>query len=186
MPRLGSLQLDPIQNALYDWVRRTISGLIPDENIVWRQQGQAFPLRPCVTLKIIDGPRNVGRSGNLSEGAGTKFGVGVQAVMTISVQVFGSTRIHRPMAYQSVIELHSSTMDPEVLSRLSRAGISVQDRGDPVNLTELVETEYEERAGFDLLIGVAQNIVSDPGTIQTVNVAGTVSGKPVTKTVTST
>lgn len=86
--------------------------------------------------------------------------------MTVSIQVFGSTKVLRPMAYQLALDLNSSLSLQTVLDHLRTGGVSVYQQGDPQNLTALEETEYEERAGFDVLFGVAQNIVDDPGVIE--------------------
>ena len=55
-------------------------------------------------------------------------------------------------------------------------GVSVQEVGKPMNLTALEETDYEERAGFELGLGLVQNLTDDPGTIEKINIQGTVDG----------
>lgn len=174
----GTLNLVLIQDAIYDWIEGITQGVFPEgeegEHIQWMDQSAPLQARPLVTLKIIDGPRPIGRSANLffNPDESTKlnpFSVGMQMEMTLSVQVFGNTNIHRPMAMQLSMDLNSSLMRQSVLDKLKAAGISVQEVGRPRNLTALEETAYEERSGFELTLGLAQNLIDQPGVIETVN-----------------
>jgi hypothetical protein len=168
----GTLNLVTVENALYDWVRDITKGLFPDgeEHIVWRNESEPLQARPCVTLKMIDGPRPVGRQGNLFFNAKTApFSIGMQMEATLSVQVFGSSINKVPSARQITLDLNSSLLRQSVLDKLKFAGISIQEVGKPRNLTALEETEYEERGGFELTLGLAQNMTDEPGTIETVN-----------------
>lgn len=165
-----SIRLDRVQRAIHAWVVRELQGDVPPEQVIWRQQSEPLPPRPCVALKVIDGPRRVGYSDDVRYVGGRRFNVGGQRVMTVSVQVFGSTRVHRPMAYQIGIDLNSSLSKATTLEGLRRDGLAVFNQGEVLNLTALEETEFEERSGFDVLFGLAQNVVDDPGIIETANV----------------
>lgn len=181
---LGQLSLVQIQDAIYDWIKKETDGVVDPEAIVWRDQSKPAPLRPLVSLKIIDGPRSVGRDPSLFNAPQKKFTAGVQQVLTVSVQAFGSSTVSRPIAGQLAIDLHSSLLKQQVRQPLSKAGLSVQDLGQPRNLSAVEETEYEERWGFEVQFGAAQNVLDDPSTIETVNIAGNVDGTPVTTTIT--
>lgn len=176
----GTLKLAQIQDAIYHFIKKELAGAIDDSSIIWRNQSQPLPPRPCVTMKITDGPRPVGGLvDNLYDASGDRFTNGQQMEMTVSIQVFGNTQVHRPMAYQLTLDLHSALSKESVRQDLRKAGIAVHGRGEPKNITALEETEYEERAQFDVLLGVAQNVVDDPGTIETVTGSGTVNTKSV-------
>lgn len=181
----GTFDLVAIQDCIYTWITSVCQGVLDDDvQVIWRNQGEPLPARPCVTLKLTDGPTPVGRSGSVFLGKkGAPVTVGIQAGMTLSVQVFGNTEIHSPIASQLCIDINSSLMDPEVLYQLSQGGIGVQGVGAPRNLSALEETEYEERYGIDVALGVAQNITSKVPTIETVNITGSASGKSVKTTV---
>jgi hypothetical protein len=131
-------------------------------------------------MKITDGPRRVGYQDNmvfLGGSTGTKYNVGGQRIMTVSFQIFGNTKIHRPMAYQLALDLNSSLSLQTVLDQLRAGAIAVLQQGEPINITALEETEYEERAQFDVLFGLAQNVVDDPGVIEHVGpIDSTISG----------
>lgn len=181
----GTLDLEKIKDALYDWIRTETNGVTPEVQILWRNQSEPLPPRPCVTLRIMDGPRPVGRDPSVVAQANGTFNAGMQHEMIVSVQVYGNTKIiKRPMAYQLAVDLNSSLLKQSVRIPLSGAGIGIQDLGAPANLTELEESEYEERAGFSMQLGVAQNVTDDPGTIETVNVQQIVGTTTRTKQIT--
>ena len=107
---------------------------------------------------------------------GKSYTIGGQRTLTVSLQVFGNTQVHKPMAYQLAFDLHSSLSKLTVQDLLRAGGVAIQQRGDPTNITALEETEYEERAQFDIVFGVAQNIVDDPGIIERAVLTADVSG----------
>lgn len=166
----SKLLLVSVQSALYDWVQRELEGQVPPEHIIWRQHSEALPARPCVAMKITSGPKRVGFTDNVSYDVGNRFDIGGQREMVLSVQVFGSTRVAAPMAYQIGIDLSSSLDKLTVLDRLRSFGIAIQGKGGVENLSALEETEFEERSQFDVDLGVAENIVDEPGYIQQANI----------------
>lgn len=173
------LILASIQKTIYSWIRIQCAGVIPDSQIIWRNQSEPLPPRPCVTLKVTEGPKRTGYNDHVVySGTGTKFMVGGQRTMTVNVQIFGNTKVLRPMAYQLADDLNSSLSLPTVLDLLRAGGIGILQQGEPINLTALEETEYEERAGFDIVLSVAQNIVDDPGAIEHVGPIGKTINPP--------
>ena len=182
---IGKLNLVKIQDAIYTWIRDETKGVLPDEErIIWRNQSEPLPPRPCVTLKITDGPRPVGRQGSVLRGPDQKsYTIGMQMEMTLSIQIYGNTKVFRPVAHQLAIDLNSSLLKAEVLTALNQGGAAVQQVGDPQNISALEETEWEERFAFEVQFGLAQNIVSKPGTIQTVNAELDISGHTIDKTI---
>lgn len=174
----GTLVLERIQDAIYNWIQIQVEGVIEVDHIIWRQQSEPLPGRPCVTMKITDGPRPLGSTESEWVTTDKKLAIGGQRVMTVSIQVFGNTKIHRPMAYQLACDLNDSLNRETVRQELNAAGIGVQKRGDPVNISALEETEYEERAQFDVVLCVAQNILDEPGTIEHVNIESAIGTDP--------
>lgn len=167
----GTLDLESIKLGLYQWVQQITQGVVPPSQIIWRNQSEPLPPRPCVTLKIIDGPTPTDRNASLFFGTKTdpNFVHGIQMEATISVQVFGNSRVDRPKALQLTLDLNTSLIRQSILDKLKNSGISIQGKSAIRNLTALEETEYEERAGFDVSIGLVQNVFDQPGTIETVN-----------------
>lgn len=176
----GTFQLDAFQDAVYSWVKTTMEGKINGDRIIWRDQSAPLPRRPCVTLKITDGPRDVARSGNSVFHESGLSTVGVQSVVTVSVQIFGNSKAAPKVnAGQCAYDLNASLMLQSQLLPLRKSGIAVQDRGDVLNITALEETEFEERYQFDVQFGVARNVIDDVGTIENVNATGDVGGHAV-------
>ena len=170
------LLLADIQRAVYNWIQEQLGGYEPRVEVIWRQQSEALPARPCVALKLTEGIKDTGFGDNVIPLPDGRFNIGSQETMTLSVQVFGSTRVHRPMAYQLGVDLKSSLKKLTVLDKLRSKNIAVQNKGEVMNLTELEETEYEERSEFDVVLGVSQNVVDDPSYIEHVNITPDVSG----------
>lgn len=184
----GSLNLVKIEDAIYNWVYSVCVGVLGEDSeirVIWRNQTEPLPPRPCVTLKFIDGPSPIARQANRFLNPGSRVvGYGIQMEATLSVQIFGNSNPELPnrvRADQLAIDLNSSLMRQTVLDDLKRGGVAVQLVGKPKNLTALEESRYEERSGFELSLGLAQNVQEEPATIETVNVNGNVSGIPVNK-----
>ena len=176
VPNPNKLSLAAVKLALYHWVKRECESVIPADQIVWRNQSEPMPPRPCVTMKITSGPKRTGYSDNVTYLSGDNYIVGGQREMVVSVQIFGNTQIHKPMAYQLAIDLNASLSKVTVLDRLRASGVAVFNQGEVDNITALEETEFEERAAFDVLLGVAENVVDDPGIIEHVNLENDVHG----------
>lgn len=178
---IGTLDLAAIEDAIYDWIKDITQGVLDDVQIVWRNQSQPLPPRPCVTLKFTYGPAPTDRDPNIFLGPPSgPMTFGMQMEANLSIQVFGNTQVNKPMAYQLAVDLNSSLMFDTVRRRLKVAGISIQEVGKPQNMTALEESQYEERAGFELGLGMAQNITdaAEPtGTIETINVQKKVDGE---------
>lgn len=167
----GTLNLESIKFGIWNWVKDVTQGVVPDSQIIWRNQSEPLPPRPCVTMKIISGPSPTDRAGSLIFNANNDpFTVGMQMEMMVSIQVFGNTRVSRPMALQLTLDLNTSLIRQSILDKLKVSGVSIQGKSTVQNLTALEETEYEERAGFDVSMGLVQNVLDDPGTIEKVNI----------------
>jgi hypothetical protein len=170
VPNKGKLIIAAVKKALYDWVRTQCAGDIPQNQILWRDQSEPLPPRPCVTLRITSGPQRVGYQDNIQPQADGRLNMGGQRTMIVSVQVFGNLKVHRPMAYQLAADLNASLSKQTVLMELRRSGVAIQNQGEVTNLTDLEESEFEERAEFSMQLGVAENVLDDPGTIENVNI----------------
>lgn len=181
----GTFNLEQTQDAIYDWIEGVTRGIFEDSlRIIWRDQSEAAPPRPFVSLKFTYGPAPIARDASVinkkSTGAVT---TAIQMEATLSIQVFGNTKIHKPMAYQLAIDLNSSLLRQSVKDSLKKKDIAIQSLGKPQNMTALEESQYEERAGFEVGLGLVQNLVDDPGFIETINVQELIDGSGPTKTI---
>jgi len=166
----NKLSLAKVQLALYNWVKNETIGQIDPDHIIWRNQSEPLPGRPCVAMRIMSPPKRVGYQDSILPSTTGVVTIGGQRQMTVSVQVYGNLNIHRPLAMQLALDLNSSLSKTTVLDRLYESGVAVFNQGEPQNLTELVETEYEERSAFDILLGVAENVLDDQGIIEQANI----------------
>ena len=164
-PNKGKLILASVKDALYDWCKKEMEGVVEGNSIIWRDQSQPLPQRPCVTLKITSGPQRTGFGDNLQVDSVTgKTWVGGQRVLVVSVQVFGNAdMLDAEPADQIANDLNASLSKPSVLAQLRKAGIGILNQGEVTNLTDIEETEFEERAEFSAMLSVAENQVDDPG-----------------------
>lgn len=166
----GSLDMNKIMDAIFGWVYLVLGDNLSQSQIIWRNQSEPLPSRPCVTLKIIDGPRPVARDANVQEYSPNGFySIGMQMEMTVSVQVFGTTLNAPITAMQLALDLNSSLLRKSVLDVLNKGGVAVQGLGQIRNLSALEESQYEERSGFEISCGLVQNISDQPGIIAVVN-----------------
>lgn len=180
----GSLNLKTIKQGIFDWIEAQMSGVIPASQILWRDQSEPLPQRPCITMKIISGPSQIGYSdgqvftGTLDDMGNpvtTTVNVGGHRSMVVSIQIFGSSRVKNISALQVATDLNSTLRLITVLESLRASGIAVWIHGSPTNITALEETEYEERAQFDVTFGLVQNVTDDPGVITSIG--------PISKTI---
>jgi hypothetical protein len=161
----GKLILADVRKAIYNWVKRETEGQVESTSIIWRDQGEPLPPRPAVALKITSGPLRTGYSDNLGVNQTTgKTTVGGQRVLVVSVQLFGSrSDPGSPRVDQVAADLNASLSKPAVLLELRKSGVAVFNQGEVTNLSDVEETEFEERAEFSVMLGVAENQVDDPG-----------------------
>lgn len=140
---------------------------------------------PVHYFALLDEPSPIARSANLHMDPG-EIGVtmGMQMEATVSIQIFGNTKNdRRPMARQMAVDLNSSLLKQTVLDFLKGGGISIQEVGRPRNFSALEETRYEERFGFEITIGLAQNVQDKPEVIETIDLEADVSGHTIDRTI---
>jgi len=167
---MTSLSRNEIQNAIFDFIQASVGTLVPQNKVVWREQSAALPARPAIGLKIISGPDEVGSFDDVMDaGDDTNVNVGGHRTYSISIQVFGNGDVGSSNAYQIATNIHSSLKRPTILEGLRRSGLSVHEIGTVQDISFLEESEYEERAQLDILIGVASNVEDQPSFIETVD-----------------
>lgn len=181
---MNALDWVRVKQNIFNWVKAEIdSGNITElteDQVIWREQSAPLPARPCVAMKIISGPRRLGSTDNYRFKAGTEadpvFDAGGQRAITLSVQVFGSPVV--PDEAQIIAQkLNISLSKMSVTDRFAagivvgseRKGVlAVWEVGGVSDISALEETEFEDRAQFDVIMGVVDNIEDQPGVIETV------------------
>jgi len=96
--------------------------------------------------------------------------IGGQRQATVTVDYFG------PNPLVEITKAFNALEKQNVLDQLSASGIAILDKNDIQNLTDMLETIFEERASFDFFLGFADNVEDDLGIIESTEVTGEYSG----------
>lgn len=137
------MEFAPIKDALYTWFKKT-SGL---DSVIWADQDGPRPARPYATLRLITGAVKLGGQDNLRVNESGVFYLNGPREITVSINVMGVS------ALDILTTARDSLDDPSVIDDLEADGIAIIEDGSPQNITELLETGFEERAQMDLKIG---------------------------------
>lgn len=169
------IEIAKIRNSLFEWADTVSAGVIPSEQIFFREQSAPAPPRPSIGIKILSGPTRVSSFDSIIEACDSEgnpiqdeFLIAGQRTMLININTYGDVRGDTQVSFDSIIRLHSSLVSPGALSILRESGLSVLKIESINNLTEIEESEYEDRYTFDFMIGVAENFKDNLGTIETV------------------
>lgn len=170
------------QDAIYDWVKRR---LVADSKtrhleVIWAKPNTKRPRDPraeqfpkeYVSLDYVS-PATKIMGEAIAHDSGDDFNIQTQLTQTLSVVAYSPNA--DPIAGELMRSLGRPT---ELLALRKAAGLSVWNEPGPVNdLSVLLETGFETRAGFDVTFGFIE-IDSDPiGTIDEVETEGTLTGK---------
>lgn len=177
------VDLSSYENAIFDFLNQAVNdgaaegsaGTIPIilaethgefEDGIRPQPGQSF-----IEFKFLSGLSKVGVKDEYIFEANRCFVRG-QRQVTVQVTCFGESSYSIVATIQNALDL------PEPWNILKNAGLSVRGDESFSDATVLLETDFEERAIFDIIFGIAFETEIDPGKIETVEVTANVpSGK---------
>lgn len=157
-----------IEDDIYAWVNTFIQ---PDSgtswNVVIREQKAPQPNPPYTTLKIITDITKLGLNSNLrpdpDDATGRTLAAFGDVRLTCSIQSFGNG------AREAIDRLRSSLDLPEVNEDYFRSkGYSTIEIPPIEDVTEALNTVFEERAIMELGIYLKTKITSTVSTIETV------------------
>jgi hypothetical protein len=157
-----------IEDPIVAWV----AAIHPDATIVWAKENAPRPAPPFVVLDIIAGPFSVGPSEERYKQQDT-FTYAVRKRATLNLQVFADDALVRAAAVEAAIEL------PSRQSILQAAGIAVWGSEGVRDLTELLDTAFEPRAGLDLFLSWPAPVDDAPGEIRRVQATGTLDSTTI-------
>lgn len=150
-----------IELAIYDWVSKE-SGI----TTIWDKPDQPRPKLPYITLNIISGPNKIGTDEIKYEE--NKFKINGRRFFTLSIQAFGER------ALETMSNLQSSIEKPTVREKLRSAGLAIWNEPNVLDLTTLLETDFEQRSSMDVMFGITRQIIDEELTyIETTDVAAT-------------
>lgn len=145
--------------------------------VIFSEQNAPRPNYPYAVIRL-DSYRRVGYDSWEGVDPITKtMSVGGQRQMTVTVDYFGAKPApgEHSTLFEETVKAHRSLQKDSVLIELGKAGIAVQVIEDIQNLTQLLETIFEERTSFDFFIGIAENYRDNVGYIHDVTFQGTVN-----------
>ena len=161
-----------LKSAIYEWIVGEVGGAPFDAAVIFSDQATPRPTRPYVTIRL--NPQVT--EGMFDEDLGVDND-GIATIrgyrtVTVALQSFG------PRARDIMNVLQGSLSKESVRSTFFNGNdLSLINTGEILNLTNLLDTEFEERAAMDLMVGFAQEITDDVGRIETVEVTGN-EGEP--------
>lgn len=177
---------DPTLPLDYNKVRQAIAreiikvtGLDPNKVIYLEpeQVNQPRPPKPYFGFKFTSPAQKIGDDDkrNVLDANGnptTQWVSGGVRKLTVSFECFGTSHEE---AY-NYMGLWQTSLDMEnVQADLRTYGLAVWQIGNVADLSALLNTGYEGRAQMDCFFGIAMNLVSDLGSMETVEVKGTIN-----------
>jgi hypothetical protein len=147
-----------LQDAIYDWLDP-----LATEQFIWAKERAPAPVSPYFSLNLT--------TMAVAEGAGyeriisgSNRTIVQRRQATLNIQSFGFAAVERLMAIKSRLYLESSQ------EALVNANISLIRDEDVIDISELLETQIQERASMDLILGYTRSDVDGTNWIEKVQV----------------
>jgi hypothetical protein len=140
-----------IKDGIYDWLKT----ILTNESVVWEKQNAGQPTKPYVTLGL-DSVLRIG------DDYVSRLHITGNRDFTLKIQYFGSGAIDRLEA------IRMATQNPLSLETLRADGFIFVDSEAIVDLTELDQNNYEERAAMDLHLRATSELSISAGSVTSV------------------
>jgi len=160
---MGAFRLSEAKElAVYTWV----STILPGLTVIWDKPNRQRPALPYATLNISSGPRGEG-SPDMRYKEQDTFTHTIRKVITLTVNIYAEN------AYLSYMEeLINSLNLSTTQGTLRAAGLAVRSNADPVDLSRLLDTTYEQRVSTDFFLAYAGELDDVSGEIARVTYTG--------------
>jgi len=153
------------EDAIQLWVS-TVLGLSAS-NVIW-DRGGPRPDPPYALLNILSGPRKTSPSAEERYKELDTYIYAMRWEFTLTVGIYGGNGYLEQLG-----NLISSLEKPSVLTPLRQAGLACWGSEDPVDLSTLLDTQFEDRAAVDIFFAYGEAIEDDAvGEIQKVRFTG--------------
>lgn len=166
-----------MSDAIRQWVADQ-TGL----DAIWMNPNAPRPARPYCALQII----SVNRVGEASRTAINASGISTVTVdreAVVSITVYESTANTDPRSALATAEtLRDSLELVSVRTPLQDAGWSLRGYELLTDAPQLLETQWESRAVFDVRFGTTKELLDDLGLIESIEVTGSVRDTDYTDT----
>jgi hypothetical protein len=158
-----------MSDAIRQWVADQ-TGL----TTIWMHPNAPRPVRPYCTLQITD-VALVGEPVYRKVGANGERQVWLDREATVSVQVYESTDTADPRAaLERAEDLRDSLELVTVRQDLADAGWAVRGYELLSDVPQLLDSQWEPRAVFDVRFGTTKELIEDVGLIESIEITGSV------------
>lgn len=143
-----AIDWEPIKAALHAWM--TAGASLPPGRVIWANQGAPIPPIPYASINYRLAVARLGISDE--ERATTTDGVIAhvgQRRVSVSCNLYGKGAIALLEAAQEALQTYAGR------APFDAANLAVLDKGEVRDLSALEDTQIEERAQLDLVIGLA-------------------------------
>lgn len=163
------MNLSTIKGALYGWAAATVAG---GTVVYWNEPDAPRPPAPSVRLRLIGLPSLVGQD-ELRDvtGDANAFRILGPRSLTLSVTAYGDT------AAQAASDLASSLSGPDAMATLHGGGLSSLSVSPLRDVSELMETKWEQRVNFDVELLATEDLTVTPGVIEHVEASGQIKSE---------
>jgi hypothetical protein len=157
------MNISTIKTALWTWANTNIGTGV---TVVWADQASPRPVRPYATIKIASVNRVSGQDEQRFSGTNGVLQIVGHRRLNVSMQIRGAS------IAQNAHNLQMSLSKPSVLATLRASSIAVSSEGNLTNLTEFLETSFEEIYNFDVEFLTLATLTDDNGYILTTELEG--------------
>jgi hypothetical protein len=156
---------------------------LPRTSVVFKDQRGDRPDMPYATVKILSGPKVLGRDEHRPQDIGIPGDFNIAGLRQYLVEfeiLTSGDNLNNPdydqdmNAHQLLQNFRDSLETITVPELLNSRGVSIHVKNDIQNLTGLLDDTFQNRAILTITFGVASNIADSPSTIEHVGIGGTV------------
>lgn len=167
---MSALTVAQFKTAVWKFISSQVVSLVPNDRVVWMEQGSPRPKLTYVGLKVVAGPRAYGGD-DMRQSAPGVYSIEGQRALTVSVNIFGKDA-------EEVSALIVNAMSkPTALESLASDAIAILTNSAPQNVSVPLETAFENRIQFDIDFGCVMATTDGVGFIEETGILNTTSGE---------
>lgn len=139
---------------------------LPQQDVIWQDQNSPQPDIPYVTLKIIQGPNQIGIDDSMDYNSGTPDNYSLEGMdaWTLNVQTYGEDSL------QIINEFKVFLQDPELTEFINSKEITFLKPEGIIDVTILLETTFESRHSLDLIVYTKHASISNVSIIEDIEI----------------